>query len=140
MKRWILYRHTSPSGKVYIGITFKSVNKRWNGGRGYNPSKETRSKISRTHVCSEEARNKIRESHIASYKSQEFRDKISKAVDYKKSKVSQFTLEGEYLRSFSSANEAEKFTSVSRGAILRCCKGKVKRAGNFIWRYYGKGI
>lgn len=89
MKRWILYRHTSPSGKVYIGITFKSVNKRWNGGDGYlgyNPSKETR--------------NKIRESHlrnIASYKSQE-------------------------------------------GAILRCCKGKVKRAGNFIWRYYGKGI
>lgn len=75
----------------------KSVNKRWNGGRGYNPSK----------------------------------------VDYKKSKVS---LEGEYLRSFSSADEAEKFTSVSRGAILRCCKGKVKRAGNFIWRYYGKGI
>lgn len=155
MKRWILYRHTSPSGKVYIGITSKSVNKRWNGGRGYktciyfyNASKETRSKISnsskgRTHVCSEEARNKIRESHlrnIASYKSQEFRDKISKAVDYKKSKVSQFTLEGEYLRSFSSANEAEKFTSVSRGAILRCCKGKVKRAGNFIWRYYGKGI
>lgn len=55
-------------------------------------------------------------------------------------KVSQFTLEGEYLRSFSSANEAEKFTSVSRGAILRCCKGKVKRVGNFIWRYYGKGI
>ena len=53
-----------------------------NGGDGYlgyNPSKETRSKISnsskgRTHVCSEEARNKIRESHlrnIASYKSQE---------------------------------------------------------------------
>lgn len=189
-KKWILYRHTSPSGKVYVGITSKSVNKRWNGGRGYktciyfynailkygwdnikheilftdleekraksleielirhykslgisynmtnggdgylgyNPSKETRSKISnsskgRTHVCSEEARNKI-----------------SKAVDYKKSKVSQFTLEGEYLRSFSSANEAEKFTSVSRGAILRCCKGKVKRAGNFIWRYYGKGI
>ena len=109
---------------------------------------KTRSKISnsskgRTHVCSEEARNKIRESHlrnIASYKSQEFRDKISKAVDYKKSKVSQFTLEGEYLRSFSSANEAEKFTSVSRGSILRCCKGKVKRAVNFIWRYYGKGI
>lgn len=69
MKRWILYRHTSPSGKVYIGITFKSVNKRWNGGRGYNPSKETRSKISnsskgRTHVCSEEARDKIREIHL----------------------------------------------------------------------------
>lgn len=130
-----------------LGISYNMTNG-GDGYLGYNPSKETRSKISnsskgRTHVCSEEARNKIRESHlrnIASYKSQEFRDKISKAVDYKKSKVSQFTLEGEYLRSFSSANEAERFTSVSRGAILRCCKGKVKRAGNFIWRYYGKGI
>lgn len=111
-----------------LGISYNMTNG-GDGYLGYNPSKETR--------------NKIRESHlrnIASYKSQEFRDKISKAVDYKKSKVSQFTLEGEYLRSFSSANEAEKFTSVSRGAILRCCKGKVKRAGNFIWRYYGKGI
>lgn len=210
MKRWILYRHTSPSGKVYIGITSKTANKRWNNGRGYSnctyfynailkygwdnikheilftdldenrakgleielikhykslkisynmtnggdgylgyiPSKEVRRKLSelaknRTHICSEEARNKIRESHLrnlSSYKSQEFRDKISKAVDYKKSKVSQFTLEGEYLRSFSSANEAEKFTSVSRGAILRCCKGKVRRAGNFIWKYYGEGV
>jgi hypothetical protein len=156
MKRWILYRHTSPSGKVYIGITFKTANKRWNNGRGYSnctyfynailkygwdnikheilftdlgytPSKEVRRKLSelaknRTHICSEEARNKIRESHLrnlSSYKSQEFRDKISKAVDYKKSKVSQFTL---------------------GGAILRCCKGKVRRAGNFIWKYYGEGV
>lgn len=210
MKRWILYRHTSPSGKVYIGITSKTANKRWNNGRGYSnctyfynailkygwdnikheilftdldesraksleielirhykslgisynmtnrgdgylgytPPKEVRRKLSelaknRTHTCSEEARNKIRESHLrnlSSYKSQEFRDKISKAVDYKKSKVSQFTLGGEYLRSFSSANEAEKFTSISRGAILRCCKGKVRRAGNFIWKYYGEGV
>lgn len=30
-----LYRHTSPSGKVYIGITKTSVYARWNKGRGY---------------------------------------------------------------------------------------------------------
>ena len=36
MKRWILYKHTSPSGKVYIGITSKrNPNWRWNNGRGY---------------------------------------------------------------------------------------------------------
>lgn len=158
MKRWILYRHTSPSGKVYVGITSKSVNKRWNGDRGYKTCiyfynailkygwDNIKHEILFTDL--EEKRAKSLEIELIrhykslgiSYKSQEFRDKISKAVDYKKSKVSQFTLEGEYLRSFSSANEAEKFTSVSRGAILRCCKGKVKRAGNFIWRYYGKGI
>ena len=30
-----LYRHTSPSGKVYIGITKTSVYARWMCGRGY---------------------------------------------------------------------------------------------------------
>ena len=34
--KWILYRHTSPSSKVYIGITSKrNPNWRWNNGRGY---------------------------------------------------------------------------------------------------------
>lgn len=30
-----LYRHTSPSGKVYIGITRTSIYARWMNGRGY---------------------------------------------------------------------------------------------------------
>lgn len=36
MKRWILYRHTSPSGKVYIGITSQyNVKLRWCRGSSY---------------------------------------------------------------------------------------------------------
>ena len=31
---WIVYRHTSPSGKVYIGITSRSAEERW-GKNGY---------------------------------------------------------------------------------------------------------
>ena len=27
-KKWIVYRHTSPNGKVYIGITSRGI-KRW---------------------------------------------------------------------------------------------------------------
>lgn len=38
-KKWTLYRHTSPSGKVYIGITSRDVYKRWNKGMGYKPCK-----------------------------------------------------------------------------------------------------
>ena len=30
-----VYKHTTPSGKVYIGITSKPVNDRWLNGRGY---------------------------------------------------------------------------------------------------------
>lgn len=32
---YTVYRLTSPSGKVYIGITSRSVKQRWNNGRGY---------------------------------------------------------------------------------------------------------
>ena len=33
---WIVYKHTSPSGKVYIGIThYKNPEKRWQNGKGY---------------------------------------------------------------------------------------------------------
>lgn len=207
MKEYSLYRHTSPSGKVYIGITSKPVKRRWengagyrsctafyrailkygwdnirheilfthltkenaedleiklirhykdlgisynitNGGKGYlgyKPSDSTKkllsvaSKRRRKYSMAESTKNLLREAHarnISSYKSGEFRAKISKAVDYKKVKVSQLSLTGELLRNFDSANEAQRYTGVNRGAILRCCKGKVRRAGNFIWKYY----
>lgn len=32
---YIVYKHTSPSGKVYIGITCQNVCKRWKNGKGY---------------------------------------------------------------------------------------------------------
>lgn len=34
-KRYCVYRHTSPSGKVYIGITSMKPNERWRNGKGY---------------------------------------------------------------------------------------------------------
>lgn len=206
-KKYCLYKHTSPSGKVYIGITSKPIKKRWQNGAGYftckafyraitkygwdnikhevlftnlskemaeqleillikhykelrlsynitdggkgflgyKPSNETRrllseaSKRRKSYTWKEESKELLRQAHarnIESYRTQEFREKISKAVDYKKVKVSQFTLNGELLRCFKSANEAQKYTGVDRGAILRCCKGKVRKAGNFIWKYY----
>lgn len=36
---YYLYRHTSPSGKVYIGITSQDPLRRWSEGRGYKRNK-----------------------------------------------------------------------------------------------------
>ena len=33
--RYFVYKHTSPSGKVYIGITCRDPEERWHGGSGY---------------------------------------------------------------------------------------------------------
>lgn len=35
MSAYSVYKHTSPSGKVYIGITAKPVKRRWRGGSAY---------------------------------------------------------------------------------------------------------
>lgn len=34
-KTYSVYRHTTPSGKVYIGITSQEVERRWKNGEGY---------------------------------------------------------------------------------------------------------
>lgn len=33
---YIVYKHTTPSDKVYIGITFQDPEDRWEGGNGYS--------------------------------------------------------------------------------------------------------
>lgn len=40
-KKYCLYRHTTPSGKVYIGITSQKPKYRWNNGKGYFNSVKT---------------------------------------------------------------------------------------------------
>lgn len=37
---YLVYRHTSPSGKVYIGITGQTASKRWQNGRGYTKNNQ----------------------------------------------------------------------------------------------------
>lgn len=37
-RKYLVYKHTSPSGKVYIGITKQTVNGRWKNGFGYASS------------------------------------------------------------------------------------------------------
>lgn len=39
MKDYCVYKHTSPSGKVYIGITCQNPLKRWDNGNGYRNNK-----------------------------------------------------------------------------------------------------
>ena len=38
-RKWCVYKHTSPSGKIYIGITCQNPNRRWRNGEGYKKNK-----------------------------------------------------------------------------------------------------
>ena len=218
-RNYTVYKHVSPSNKVYIGITSKTPEKRWRKGNGYwnnkyfynaiqkygwdnikheivcsnltkkeaeqkeieliayydsaNPkkgyngdfggvgsdsvtdaikekisrgnkgkiiSKETRLKISNSTKgvkkakFSKEALEKMSKSHIGKKLSEETKEKIKE--NSKRIKVCQYSLGGELIEIYNGQREAARKSNVDSSSISKCCKGKVKTAGGYIWKYY----
>lgn len=53
-------------------------------------------------------------------------------------RVKQFTLEGEYIQTFNSLNEAGRALNISSQNIGKVCKGKRNQCGGFVWKYGGE--
>lgn len=49
--------------------------------------------------------------------------------------VSQYALDGEYIKTWPSAKEASENTPANRSYITQVCKGKRKSAGGYLWAY-----
>lgn len=49
--------------------------------------------------------------------------------------VCQYDLKNNFIDKFESIKEANKHTGINKADICSCCKGKFKKAGNFIWKY-----
>ena len=55
-------------------------------------------------------------------------------------KILQYSLSGEYIKTWSNIDTVAKTLKVSRESIAGCCRGKSKTAHGFIWRYNGSII
>lgn len=64
--------------------------------------------------------------------------RTERAALSKSKPVEQYDLDGNYIRTWISAREAEKRTGAHNSAISGCCNGKVKTAGGFIWKFAKK--
>ena len=62
------------------------------------------------------------------YQDPEWRRKCSKPVD-------QYTIDGQFVKRWSSAAEIEKELGIYNSSISKCCKGKYKSTGGFIWKF-----
>lgn len=49
--------------------------------------------------------------------------------------IEQYDLEGNYITSYPSANQASQMTGISHGNICACCREERKYAGKFQWKY-----
>ena len=54
--------------------------------------------------------------------------------------ILQFNKNGEFIRRWDSATQAESELGIKQSNICLCLKGKCKSAYGYIWRYYYKGI
>jgi len=52
-----------------------------------------------------------------------------------KRKVKQFTLDGELIEIHEKMEIASKKTGTNYGSIANCCRGKIKTANGFVWKY-----
>lgn len=62
-------------------------------------------------------------------------------IEHPKSKpIIQFSKDGEFIKKWNSGMDAQRELGLFCTSISACCKGKLKTAGGYIWRYYYKGI
>jgi len=115
---------------------------------GYKHTEESKRKMSNSHIGkkhTEEHKQKISEANTRRRHSEESKQKMSKAQKGKpkteehkrkvSKKVIQLTKDGKFVNEFYGTCEAERQTNIYQANISSVCRGKLKSAGGYIWRY-----
>jgi hypothetical protein len=50
-------------------------------------------------------------------------------------RIEQYTLDGQYIKTFNSANEIQRELGIWSAGVLKCCNGKFTSSKGFIWKY-----
>ena len=80
--------------------------------------------------CSKKIKYKDRQFR---YSNDEKPNKYIKPLPNHRTKVYQFDLDGNFIKTYNSLEEASKKTNTSRTSISNCIKGNYKTANNYIW-------
>ena len=148
---YTVYKHTNnQNGKVYIGITSKKPEYRWNSGKNYSNNEHFFSAINKygwdnfsheilfENLIKEEAEEKEIQL-IKEYNStdENFGYNLSPGGNYTPSsrmkKINCYDLNGHFLKTYNSVTEAREELHVFH--IYDCCSGKFQQVGNYTFRY-----
>ena len=161
---YTVYQHRNlKNGKSYIGMTSQEPMKRWNNGNGYKKNLKMWSDIKESdwnkdweHTIlgqfedKQEALNveemfiRLFDSTNDGYNTSTYGGTSYKRTEENKKKISeskgvngilQFSKDGELIAEYSSIHGAERQTGCYHGNICKCCKGKYKTCGGYIWKY-----
>jgi len=80
--------------------------------------------------------NRVENLEWCSYKYNNcYGDRLKKSAAKKSIKICQYTKTGEVINVWSSAMEIERQLGFSHENLAKCCKGKIKSAYGFVWKY-----
>jgi hypothetical protein len=148
-KEYCVYRHTTPNGKIYIGITSRKVEERWLNGRGYSYNHHFTNAINKYgwhNIRHEVIAEKLNETEsktmerffIQMYKSYNPKYGYNKTLGgddlsrFEKS-VLQYSLDGKLIRRYGSMTEAAVITNTRISRISDCTKGNRFSTNGSIW-------
>ena len=125
---------------------------RWLHYKGVPKSEATKKAMSEAKKgvpLSEDHKKAIGEAHKGVPLSEEHKKAVSEALkgipkseatkkaisEANSKKILQFTKSGEFVREWQSAMEASRQLGIAQPNICRCCNGKLKSAGGYVWKY-----
>lgn len=163
---YVVYKHTCPNGKVYIGITKGSPEGRWSNGFGYNYNYLFFSDIVKygwdnieheilVTKLDKKVAQELEKSFILKHRSNDInfgyniicgkdshprtldiRQRISESMP-NKIPVAKYDLNGNFIAEYKSTREAYRQTGVRNDYISRACKNN-SIAGGYRWKYVNK--
>ena len=77
-------------------------------------------------------RKEVNDKRKESYKNSKARKEV---YDRKKIPVLQFNKAGDFIKEWTSGTEASKALGLYYTTVGACCRGYIKSAGGFIWKY-----
>lgn len=156
---YFIYKYTFPNGKVYIGQTYKGSG-RYGTQFGYKGQLVYRAmkkypnyKKEILEYCSLEEVDDRERFYIEKYKSMDkpfgynregggndnkIRSKETKdliSLLHGGESVVQYSLDGKLIRHWNYASEAANGLEINPDQIYKCCRGKAKSAGGFLWAF-----
>lgn len=81
------------------------------------------------------SRIKRRDTLTAFYQTDQGKELRNTIAEGNKKPIQQYSKDGTFIGEWNSATAAWQTLEIQRGDISACCKGKIKSAGGFVWKY-----